>query len=100
MLSPSSPNSPAFGRSPSNSPPLSPQSPKFATLVVGIRETPVDPEFNLRVNAANLKAFIDKCRSESLNKLHSVTETIKSLAPAFEDDNSVGLFLNFAVSLT
>ncbi|KAF9529805.1 hypothetical protein CPB83DRAFT_852231 [Crepidotus variabilis] len=94
MLPPSSPIGSVLRRTPTNSPPSSPGSPHFATLLVAIRETPVDPEFNSRVNAANLKAFVDRCRTESLERIRSTIETLDPLTRAFEHDTAFGSLID------
>jgi hypothetical protein len=46
---------------------------------------------NIRVNEANWRSFVEKCRNDSLEELRSVVEKMTSLRGAFEQDNNVSL---------
>jgi hypothetical protein len=45
---------------------------------------------NIRVNAATWRAFVEKCRNDSLDELRSIVEKVTSLRSTFEQDNNVG----------
>lgn len=70
-------------------------SPRHATLYLAVRETAVDPGMNIRVNAASWRAFVEKCRNDSLEELRSIVEKLTSLRSTFEQDNNVCVFLSY-----